>query len=186
MTVGKGTFIGIKEWHAQAAELAVLDALGTNEISARLGVHRDTVRRALKTPKMQKYMDELRETRKAAAIEDALEHAEAAAKRRRELIELSWQTIKDVLTDKDAPHAARIQAAVTVLKGTGELVDRQEIEHDIAEGKRFGVIVIGGDEPVGEVAEEWRASHDEIRKLVRGSGRDEDMQTEPGSTPDGE
>jgi hypothetical protein len=58
------------------------------------------------------------------------------------MVEKAWAAMEAVLDDEDAPASAKVQAASTVLKGMGELVERQEHDHRGV----FGVIVVDSDE----------------------------------------
>lgn len=130
----------MKDWHRKAAELYV-DGVSSAEIAEAFSKHRDTVVRALQNAEVRAYVDELRSVQRQKAMENVGKHLEDFAERRSQAVSLSWDTLIEVLQSEDAPYSAKVSAATAILKGSGELVERQQMEHKGV----FGVIVVDGD-----------------------------------------
>lgn len=129
----------MKDWYRELAHLRAFSTLTVTEIAQQLGKARNTVSRALHTPDVQALVAQLQEQKEQ---EIAHEGTEVVTR----CIEKSWKALEDVLDmTEQTPH--KVTAALGVLKGTGQLIERTE--QDVR--KIVGVITI----PARVPPEEW-------------------------------
>jgi len=122
----------VKEWHRELANLHVYSQGMTNvEIAQKLGKARNSVQHALKRDDVQELIDQLRAEKEQFIAQSGTELVT-------EMVSLSWQTLREVMNNPDASDGARVSAATAILKGTGQLVEKQQMEHKGV----FGVIVV--------------------------------------------
>lgn len=124
----------MKAWYQNLAHLKAHTALSNTEIADQLQVSRNTVQRALRKETVQALIAQIRQQKDT-------EIAQVDTERIKTLVKKSYDAIEDVLDDPNAAASAKVQAATLILKGSGEMVERQQHEHKGV----FGVIVVDPD-----------------------------------------
>jgi DNA-binding MarR family transcriptional regulator len=121
----------IKSWHREAALMAAHGPIEVTAIAKALNKTRTTVSRFVNRPDVRAFIDQLRAEKEA-------EIRSVVTDRHTTLINKAWASLEQILDDPEAGSSAKVTAALGILKGTGELVERSQQE---IKGV-FGVIIV--------------------------------------------
>lgn len=136
-----------KSWYEQLCHMVVFGTDSKAQIARELGKSRNTVYRALnENGAVKERIRELAEQKQLALTRFGAEQVQ-------KVIKDSWETMADIVAPRETdelnyPVDQRRQAATTILKGTGQLVEKREEE---IKGIH-GVIILPAQVPV----DKWR------------------------------
>lgn len=144
----------MKSWHRELAHLHAYTALTVQELADKLGKARNTVYRALRMPEVAELTAQLREQKEQEIAHDGTERVNR-------LIDKAWSALEEVL-DAEGGAQQKVTAALGVLKGTGQLVERTE--QDVRQ--LVGVIPV----PARVDPDEWDKYLEEKRRELEAEG----------------
>ena len=132
----------MKDWYRDLAEIKAMTTLSVTKIAHELHKSRETVSRTLKKSEVQDLIRDIYERKSHALEGNITERADRIASK-------AWDRLESIIDDDDAPDAAQVSAAVAILKGTGQLVERtQEQQNHL---HLHGVVAVPQEVPL----EQW-------------------------------